>query len=87
MSSSLNLNAQEQAAYEQLFVLADADKDGSISASEVSFLFKSGLSKEVLGQVWALCSQGKTSLSKEQFFIALRLVLAGQQVLKPVFCV
>ena len=82
---SVSLNATEQNAYEQLFALADVDKDGKISAQEVSFLFKSWLPKESLGQIWALCSEGKTELSKEQFFKALRLVVAGQQVI--IFCV
>jgi hypothetical protein len=38
-------------AYEELFSLADVDRDGSISVQEVGFLRKSGLSNEQLGTV------------------------------------
>jgi hypothetical protein len=65
-------------AYAELFALADADKDGQVSVQEVSFLRKSGLSNEQLGQIWVLSSEGQMALSKAAFTRALKLVWCAQ---------
>ena len=51
----MNLTAEERHAFAQLFSIADADGDGSISVAEVAFLRKSGLDNQKLGKVRA-CS-------------------------------
>lgn len=73
------LSEAERAAYEELFQLADVDNDGRISVAEVAFLRKSKLTNEQLGQVWALCSEGRMFLERPQFFKALRCIVVAQK--------
>lgn len=51
MAKNLNLSPEESYYFKQLFVLADADKDGIIGRNDASFLAKSGLSKITLAKV------------------------------------
>ena len=79
--------SSELRCFGDLFQEADVDQDGTISGSEgVSFLLKSGLSREQLRLVWDLASEGGPSLSHEQFCTAMRLVAllqAGHQIDSP----
>eukprot|EP00741_Cyanophora_paradoxa_P003371 tig00000692_g3276.t1 len=75
----LPLTEQERKFYEQLFQMADQDRDGRINGAEAQFLMKSGISRDVLKQVWAAASGGQPSLGRAEFNIAMRLVLLAQQ--------
>eukprot|EP01129_Flabellula_baltica_P010499 TRINITY_DN4443_c0_g1_i1.p1 TRINITY_DN4443_c0_g1~~TRINITY_DN4443_c0_g1_i1.p1 ORF type:complete len:478 (+),score=130.32 TRINITY_DN4443_c0_g1_i1:20-1453(+) len=64
--------------FEQLFNLADQDKDGVISPSDAAFLRKSGLELSVLSQIWGLVCTENRPLSRSQFYTALKLVAMAQ---------
>ncbi|KAI8469930.1 MAG: hypothetical protein J3K34DRAFT_521730 [Monoraphidium minutum] len=64
---------------EQWFRIADEDKDGKISGGEaVRFFMRSGLPKDVLGQIWDLASGGGPALTQLQFNTSMRLVALAQ---------
>ncbi|KAG8502988.1 hypothetical protein CXB51_001005 [Gossypium anomalum] len=72
---------QTQDQFEVYFRKADLDGDGRISGAEaVSFFQGSGLSKQVLAQIWAYADQSHSGfLSKQDFFNALKLVTVAQR--------
>ncbi|KAB2044707.1 hypothetical protein ES319_D01G108900v1 [Gossypium barbadense] len=72
---------QTQDQFEVYFRKADLDGDGRISGAEaVSFFQGSGLSKQVLAQIWAYADQSHSGfLSKQEFFNALKLVTVAQR--------
>ncbi|KAF3434871.1 hypothetical protein FNV43_RR21958 [Rhamnella rubrinervis] len=77
-------SAQNPAANADLFDVyfrrADLDKDGRISGGEaVSFFQGSGLSKQVLAQIWSYADQRQTGfLGRAEFYNALKLVTVAQ---------
>ncbi|KAK8705763.1 hypothetical protein V6N13_049356 [Hibiscus sabdariffa] len=72
---------QNQDQFEAYFRKADLDGDGRISGAEaVGFFQGSGLSKQVLAQIWTYADQSHSgSLSKPEFFNALKLVTVAQR--------
>ncbi|KAK8512642.1 hypothetical protein V6N12_075212 [Hibiscus sabdariffa] len=72
---------QNQDQFEAYFRKADLDGDGRISGAEaVAFFQGSGLSKQVLAQIWTYADQSHSgSLSKPEFFNALKLVTVAQR--------
>ncbi|KAE8704238.1 glutamate receptor 3.3-like [Hibiscus syriacus] len=72
---------QNQDQFESYFRKADLDGDGRISGVEaVAFFQGSGLSKQVLAQIWTYADQSHSgSLSKPEFFNALKLVTVAQR--------
>ncbi|XVF63516.1 hypothetical protein PTKIN_Ptkin09bG0092800 [Pterospermum kingtungense] len=72
---------QNQDQFEVYFRRADLDGDGKISGAEaVAFFQGSGLSKQVLAQIWMHADQNHSGfLNKQEFFNALKLVTVAQR--------
>ncbi|XP_022769402.1 epidermal growth factor receptor substrate 15 isoform X2 [Durio zibethinus] len=72
---------QSQDQFEVYFRRADLDGDGRISGAEaVAFFQGSGLSKQVLAQIWMHADQSHSGfLSKQEFINALKLVTVAQR--------
>ncbi|XVF35816.1 hypothetical protein REPUB_Repub19eG0003300 [Reevesia pubescens] len=72
---------QNQDQFEVYFRRADLDGDGKISGAEaVAFFQGSGLSKQVLAQIWMHADQSHSGfLSKQEFINALKLVTVAQR--------
>jgi len=51
MQSLLRLGVAEKAHYDELFLLADADKDGFIGGEDSAFFLKLGVEKKILSEV------------------------------------
>lgn len=66
--------------FDAYFRRADLDRDGRISGAEaVSFFEGSGLSKQVLAQIWAFANQNQSGyLGRAEFYNALKLVTVAQ---------
>ncbi|KAM6343361.1 epidermal growth factor receptor substrate 15 isoform 5-T5 [Alca torda] len=66
--------------YEKFYRQVDSANAGRVLASDAAvFLKKSGLTDLVLGKIWDLAdTDGKGILSKQEFFVALRLVACAQ---------
>ncbi|XP_049992114.1 epidermal growth factor receptor substrate 15 isoform X1 [Alexandromys fortis] len=66
--------------YEKYYRQVDTGNTGRVLASDAAaFLKKSGLPALILGKIWDLAdTDGKGVLSKQEFFIALRLVACAQ---------
>ncbi|XP_075673668.1 uncharacterized protein LOC142643029 [Castanea sativa] len=77
-------SAQNQAPnvdlFDAYFRRADLDRDGKISGAEaVSFFQGSGLSQQVLAQIWAIANQSQSGfLGRPEFYNALKLVTVAQ---------
>ncbi|GKV44398.1 hypothetical protein SLE2022_174280 [Rubroshorea leprosula] len=71
---------QNQDQFEVYFRRADLDGDGRISGAEaVAFFQGSGLSKQVLAQIWMYADQSHSGfLGRPEFYNALRLVTVAQ---------
>lgn len=67
--------------YNQWFQLADLDNDGVLSGSEaVGFFQRSGLPRNpTLFKVWQYVAGDRPSLSRQEFYTAMKLVSAAQQ--------
>eukprot|EP00803_Ostreobium_quekettii_P004579 evm.model.scf_431.1 EVM.evm.TU.scf_431.1 scf_431:11385-13403(-) len=71
--------ATEADVCEKWFRLADTNNDGAIQGSEaVTFFGRAGLPKATLMQIWELTAGNAPSMTKPQFFAALRLVSLAQ---------
>ncbi|XVE69598.1 hypothetical protein DITRI_Ditri10aG0003400 [Diplodiscus trichospermus] len=72
---------QNQDQFEVYFRRADLDGDGRISGAEaVAFFQGSGLSKQVLAQIWMHADQSHSGfLSKQEFINALKLITVAQR--------
>ncbi|CAO2833715.1 unnamed protein product [Amaranthus hypochondriacus] len=66
--------------FEAFFKRADLDQDGRISGAEaVAFFQGSGLTKQVLAQIWMHADQKRAGfLGRQEFFNALKLVTVAQ---------
>ncbi|KAF7810724.1 epidermal growth factor receptor substrate 15-like 1 [Senna tora] len=66
--------------FDAYFRRADLDRDGRISGAEaVAFFQGSGLSKQVLAQIWAFANQSQSGfLGRAEFYNALKLVTVAQ---------
>ncbi|CAL9215713.1 unnamed protein product [Arabidopsis halleri] len=66
--------------FEAYFKRADLDGDGRISGAEaVGFFQGSGLSKQVLAQIWSLSDRTRSGfLDRQNFYNSLRLVTVAQ---------
>ncbi|MCQ2817097.1 MAG: EF-hand domain-containing protein [archaeon] len=76
----LKRTKEETGFYSNLFQLADKMNKGVLTGKEAAdFLKKSGLSKEILKQIWLIAAKNKTqSMDKDEFYIALRLIALAQ---------
>ncbi|XP_013854860.1 epidermal growth factor receptor substrate 15 isoform X2 [Sus scrofa] len=70
--------------YEKYYRQVDSGSTGRVLASDAAvFLKKSGLPDLILGKIWDLAdTDGKGILSKQEFFVALRLVACAQNGLE-----
>ncbi|XP_058494468.1 epidermal growth factor receptor substrate 15 isoform X2 [Solea solea] len=70
--------------YDKYYRQVDPSGSGRVTAADAAlFLKRSGLADLVLGKIWDLAdSERKGSLTKQQFFIALRLVACAQNGLE-----
>ncbi|KAL8172173.1 hypothetical protein V2J09_023977 [Rumex salicifolius] len=66
--------------FDAYFRRADLDRDGRISGAEaVSFFQGSGLSKQVLAQIWMHADQNRIGfLGRQEFYNALKLITVAQ---------
>jgi epidermal growth factor receptor substrate 15 len=62
--------------YDQLFLTADADKDGFVDGNEAKHFFsRSDLPLQSLSAIWKLCERdGDGKLSKGEFRLAMNLM-------------
>jgi len=74
------ISDQESAFYQQLFEAVDAAGTGFVGApAGAALLARSGLPRQVLGKIWETAdSRQEGFLSREGFFLALRLVAHAQ---------
>nr|XP_044995105.1 epidermal growth factor receptor substrate 15 [Jaculus jaculus] len=81
---SLTQLSRGNPVYEKYYRQVDAGHAGRVLASDAAALLKkSGLPDLVLGKIWDLAdTDGKGVLSKQEFFIALRLVACAQNGLE-----
>ncbi|XP_028768099.1 actin cytoskeleton-regulatory complex protein PAN1 isoform X2 [Neltuma alba] len=79
MASSQN-QAPNVDLFDAYFRRADLDRDGRISGAEaVAFFQGSGLSKQVLAQIWAFANESQSGfLGRAEFYNALKLVTVAQ---------
>ncbi|KAM5248976.1 epidermal growth factor receptor substrate 15 isoform 2-T2 [Ctenodactylus gundi] len=70
--------------YEKYYRQVDSGNTGRVLASDAAaFLKKSGLPDLILGKIWDLAdTDGKGILTKQEFFVALRLVACAQNGLE-----
>ncbi|KAL1787718.1 epidermal growth factor receptor substrate 15 isoform X1 [Sigmodon hispidus] len=70
--------------YEKYYRQVDTGNTGRVLASDAAaFLKKSGLPDLILGKIWDLAdTDGKGVLSKQEFFVALRVVACAQNGLE-----
>ncbi|KAA6374328.1 MAG: hypothetical protein EZS28_030146 [Streblomastix strix] len=63
--------------YEQL--LSSWGQNGTFPAQSAQYLQSTGLPKEILKEIWSRSAHGKTYLTKDEFFLAMRLIVIVQQ--------
>ncbi|KAK5578335.1 hypothetical protein RB653_008005 [Dictyostelium firmibasis] len=78
MRNEAQVPPAQKVYYEELFQIADADKDGVVGLSDASFFRNSMLSNEVLRDIWQLSDVNNGYLNIEDFFVALKLVSLAQ---------
>ena len=76
----VKLTQEEKGYYSNLFQLVDGDNIGKLKAKDAAnFMKKSGLSKEVLKNIYLIASQSsKQFLERDEFYVALRLIALAQ---------
>lgn len=75
----IELNSQEKNYYPKLWNLVNPEGKPVVSGREaVPFLRHSGLSKEMLKEIWLLSSANNETLDRDEFYIALRFVSYAQ---------
>lgn len=77
---SVKLTREERAYYSNLFEMAAKDNASKIEGKDgAAFLKKSGLSREVLKNIWLKAAQTNLSwLERDEFYVALRLIALTQ---------
>lgn len=82
-ASLLHLSPEEAQVYTQLFRQADTESIGVVTGEQaVPFFGKSKLSSAVLRKIWEISDYNDQGfLTKEQFFVALKLIAVAQAAL------
>lgn len=79
---NVKLTKEERGYYSNLFELASGNKEGvsKIEGREAAdFLKKSGVSKDLLKNIWSISAQTNLSwLERDEFYVALRLIALAQ---------
>jgi len=81
VEGTVTLSKKEVQRYNLLHLMLSSDMSGEIGGAEgAAFLMRSGLPKDSLHTVWKLASGGKSKarLTREDFFVACKLVAAAQ---------
>lgn len=80
-TEAMPLRAAELASYERLFLAADAARAGRVEGgAAVAFFGRAGLPVPTLKQIWLRADARQQGfLSRQPFFVALRLVALAQQ--------
>ena len=75
----MNLTNEEYSYYNNIFEKLDKNKIGHIDIKDAAiFLKKSNLSQDILKNIWSISSHTKNGLTRNDFFIALRLIALAQ---------
>ena len=76
----VRLTQEEKGYYSNLFQLVDNQNMGKLKAKDAAnFMKKSGLSREVLKNIYLIASQSsKEFLERDEFYVALRLIALAQ---------
>lgn len=75
----VNLNNNERGYYSSLLSQADPVNSNSVQGKEaVAFFKRSGLSVDLLKKIWLISSSNNTSLDREEFYVALKLITYAQ---------
>ena len=73
------LNNNERGYYSSLLSQADPINANSVQGKDaVAFFKRSGISVEMLKKIWILASSNNTSLEREEFYVALKLIAFAQ---------
>ena len=60
--------------FEKIDILTP-ENEGKVTGKEaVTFFKSSGLSKEKLKEIWTMCSSSMSHLTRDEFYVALRLI-------------
>ncbi|KAM9988401.1 hypothetical protein ACTFIZ_012151 [Dictyostelium cf. discoideum] len=78
MRSEAQVPPAQKVYYEELFQIADLDKDGVIGLNDASFFRNSMLSNDILRDIWQLSDVNNGYLNIDDFFVALKLVSLAQ---------
>ena len=80
------ITPEDQHKYDTIFVASDTDHDGYMDGrSCVELFIKSGLEKPILSQIWKLSDiDGDTKLDKDEFSVAMHLVVGASKKGRPV---
>ena len=76
----VRLTQEEKGHFSNLFQLVDNQNMGKLKAKDAAnFMKKSGLSKEILKNIYLIASQSsKEFLERDEFYVALRLIALAQ---------
>ena len=76
----VKLTQEEKGYFSNLFQLVDNENFGKLKAKDAAnFMKKSGLSKEILKNIYLIASQSsKQFLERDEFYVALRLIALAQ---------
>ncbi len=77
---SVKLTREEKGYYSNLFQMVSKEGDTKVGGKEgAAFLKKSGLSRDMLKNIWMIAAQTNLSwLERDEFYVALRLVALAQ---------
>lgn len=81
MPLRVKLTPRERGSYNLLLSQADPDGHNRVEGAQaVEFLKRSGLSTDVLKNIWVICTpEGEGYLDRERFYVALRLIALAQE--------
>jgi hypothetical protein len=79
-SQYLRLRPEEVAFFERLYSIGDPKNLGEMTSQTVYKLFGlSDLPHSTLAAIWKIAAQNRSNLTKDDFFVALRLVALAQK--------
>lgn len=75
----VKLRGREHGFYSNMFSKVDPNDEGKVAGKEaVTFFKSSGLPVEKLKEIWTMASSSMTHLTRDEFYIALRLIAYAQ---------
>lgn len=71
----VKLRGREHGFYSNMFSKVDPNDEGKVTGKEaVTFFKSSGLPVDKLKEIWMMASSSMSHLTKDEFYIALRLI-------------